>query len=1698
MELLSNYNKDTSFKFEKLKNVFLLICVLFFSVSCLAPSTSSTSNSIDSNDDSIDGGGGTGGSSPSPTPPSSPIVDGEQIQFVTSTGAKSTLFEIDQTSNAQIYLKGQQVNNYLQSFPSSVQCLVLEYPSNTEKAFLVLALLPRNEINFQQNTVERSFVFTTNDPLNQVFCQKSGIINQLAINNPSYDVAYRTEDVCPSCIQSQISNSKVDVYDISGVRNSSLSTSHLTLRLLNTFSSVPTVGGQCTQNSECATLGFQCCSLDKICVYDLDEKSGIDKTSAEWLNAYALTKDNPALRRQFPQFYHVCQSDPGTDVPDVVDDTKQTEDADYNRMVRKKDLYDCTTTTDNELAYCTVEYPNASSDNTTVYETGADDRNFTSVYSGTAQIQNHSIYEVSYGGRTLFKDGVYFSQDVKIGPNNNLLGNDNLSDKGIVELPTPTLTNSPNQTVRVKYQIDGSCEFVNDFVAKCSKYYVQGQNNQSIDDHFPASNVFKIPLYADLNKSITVTVEDAPRFQGTHWNLNATNPPNITFVGSTLQVYDAQKVKIDYFVDLNNDNVLQEKKVALEEIASMCGCKELNCKLTPKFEEQNGQSVIVDYTCLYPDTSDPAPLQQTILLSSKTVPVRFFDENGVSDSDPDYYSKTQEGAEFLYTNNDPLRPNNVDSYIGFNEVYGSLRGDPLGAKPAKEVRVDKGKVYDIFVESGSYSSCLNCGTDYYATIAKIFPQNFVHLGGGYEPVLGLTERKKATPYRSDDLLFGRACFLPVSMIAWSHRSDPNRQSQRLDRMGAQHFQFANGYQRDWYGFDYGSIIGSFDGVKWFSIGNQRRITSETNKLFIAVNSYFGDLTIESTYKVVVSEASTRPFSGSQVDNDLESDGAECQRYHLCETDSDCASNLGWDYTCQEIGGLKTDWPEFDSFANEIPDRTLNASLRSLFKQVQGGTKRCVYRGRGALCHGGLDSATANSTYHGETRTGLLSCSGNHYCQELYTGSASQKFNNKIARFAKSPRSQNLSSVVSESDLDTFGLSARIIGRPYSYFGGDSATPNVLSNLSSNKAQALCIPGRNPASATVLSSLTNTISNTQVGDTMNNLGMTTTEVSSTNPSYFSSCSVIDPDTKNYFFFDSNNITTALTDSRLSRISSNQSLSTNHLAKYEAVLQEDITVQVGGNDPIQSLLFGKNRCLKAPGATCFTDTECAPNNDIAKFVKRSPLNLTGIINNYETQFWSEELICSQADSPEDTDYDPSFNKCCRETSKTITIPTFKPSLMGTSDEFDNRSVPGVGISLDSETRYSRNAVVTDVVEDPLNELFGVTLSSTSADVCTGAGLAGCTDPSDLQKQWKTFHLHAQRTCCSGNWVRNFASENAGGGHTWSNVTNKIQRVKKENFTCYNWANELDGSFTDYTCAPDANGRPSDPDDPECEVRALAEDDYYPIINILGNLELAGIPQIRVPAADKGNYAGLACVSPTNVGAGLPPNFMPNVYNNVSSNAEFGESYNDGTGARDLLYYSNEDMNNYNPEFKKIFDPEKVTCCLPIGDVPQGTDASACCTGFIAQNGNSPRCALDDYSNLSVYFNRFVSSEAQGLDDSLFDDETGFIVDKNRPVGPNGEVYPDVDKVMELACEVNACASGVVITGMSVVPLRVPGFEGNNKIYPRFIDSNSNATPDEDTVAQYWDAGMRWNHHVYCAPPDMEADDRYYKVRRCNEDN
>jgi hypothetical protein len=1046
------------------------------------------------------------------------------------------------------------------------------------------------------------------------------------------------------------------------------------------------------------------------------------------------------------------------------------------------------------------------------------------------------------------------------------------------------------------------------------------------------------------------------------------------------------------------------------------------------------------FNCVYPQiTPSNVPLQQVVYVSSKSVPHRYFDEFGVNYDENRAQASGQEGNLFRYINNNDFRPNNLEENIGFNEIYGSFTNATNSARPAQMVKVVRGRTYDLYVDSGSFSTCLNCGSDYYSNLQKVFPGNFSSKGGGYTPDFVETRRfDNPGVYKADDLLFGRACFLPATMLPFSHFPHDDVYSQRNMRQALQHFYFANGYQRDWFGFDYGSMIGSFDGVKWFSIGNARRIKADSNKLFIAINAYFGDLTINSSYKVVVSEVTMGLNSGLQIDHDMKTQGAQCQQHHICDTDNDCIRNLGYEYSCEAVSGITSLWPSFDLNANEIPGSFNPRLITSLVGGTNAKPKRCVYRSRGAPCL--LDYEDTSESYTGNSLKGLHQCAPNYRCQPLGDEEA---FNNRISRFPRSPSAQNASSFVQNTigAGDTFGLSARVLGRPLNYFGPEEMDEDITEQMIELGIPGICVPGKSDQAQDLVEAHSLEPEELHADRT---LGIGITSIEEWSESMYSLC----PATNEQGHYLSKVDNYPLDHPVLKAHAASQNISSMTLAHEDF---ENLNIFNNLDDLITKKGLNYGSCLRAPGAACFTDLDCAPN----KFISDQVSKLTQFsLNEAEVNFWKEDLVCGQAQpkylplsTQMNPDYDLNKNKCCREIGKEITIysGTHEESEIYTNKIAGMDLDSGDEISINDEKRYSRVHTVYDKMRLE-SQTYPALIGPLAGEL-----LSQEMPLNSLLRQYNTFHLAASRTCCSSNWVRNFAQEN-GGGHHW--VEGKTQDIPKETFECISWFadNQINISGTNQIFQCSENNWNSQ----ECEIRNLSQNDERFYLNWVEKFELIGIPQIPIENKDY-----MHCLV-GNLQQAVPS--KPPLPNTIKANAP--TEIRDGNNQK---YYSAGNKNNFESNIKKIFSDNKVSCCLPAGQNVSGqTTDNECCTGKKFQN----RCCLEDYTDITLYLNRYISSEAAHLPDNQIDPVTGYI--KNPGT------------VMQIAQQKNICCSGKMAFGSAISSLMIPGVEFIPEArVNRFIYNNSLSDNNDETgnIGSIYDKGVRWNNHVYCVPSNFQ---------------
>jgi hypothetical protein len=1549
--------------------------------------------------------------------------------------------------NDSFMIKGNNLNLYLSQNTHTHLCLAVKTPNATNEA-LILSGKVRKITNFSTGKIEHYLQFQMFSNQNQTDCSNEGFTTAVQNLLAAENYAYAMSDVCSGCTNNVITPN-IHILKPDGTVPGNLSFSNLNFIISASSNTTVIPGGSsvlaCTSNSSCTAQSYDCCQAGQ-CVKDGQVKSSIDQNDADFLIVKALVSVTPALYSSFPQYYNICSTQiPTTPANNGIQGDSILE-SNY-QLETLFDLYQCTTPDSDGLSLCTSYHKDASknvdAEEGGIFEAAIADQNFS--FTGSIAEDTSTISEVKYAGMTLFKEGEIEADSNKLVINEDS-NNDDLETAQTVTLLAKKPNNAPNDILSIKYKANGTCERLSSTMARCTQKYIQGQMSDppKISDHEADNLVFNLPSYTNPERPVTVKVNGVNLAQGSStWSFDGDDGAKVEF---NRPVYPNQTVEITYFAqDELVESLTDSVFAAQTQLNKYCNCGDLKCQLQPVYvlNTSSGKNDLKSFNCVYPTSSTiSAPLQQVVYVNSKSVPHRFFDEFGVNYDRNRTSANIQEGAAFRYTNNDQNRPNNVEEYIGFNEIYGSFSGQTNAAMPAQVINVTKGKSYDLYVDTGSFSTCINCGSDYNNSLQKIFPNNFTSKGGGYTPDFVESSRfDNAGAYRADDLLFGRACFVPATMIAFSHVPNDDVAAQRVGRLNAQHMYFANGYQRDWYGFDYGSLLGSFDGVTWFSIGNQRRIQSNTNRLYLAINAYYGDLTTSSSFKVTVSEVTINSASGNQIDHDLETNGALCQQHHLCSTDNDCIKNLGYEYACSSVSGITTNWPMFDNNANEIPAVENKRLLASLVGGTNGQTKRCVYRGRGAPCL--LDPYDSSSAYAVATNPALYSCAPNFRCQALEADT--EAFNLKIARFGRSPSSQNTSTWLADliGKSDTVGLAARVLGRPLNYFGSEALPEESIEHFNSLGVQGICVPGKAHGESDYASVNAATPSEAQA-DKILNSGITNPEENS--PSMYALCPVTD-DIGNYL---KNTQNYPLDDETVAAYAPSQNISSQVLAHSDF---ESLTIFNDLSEQITKKGINQNSCLRAPGASCFTDLDCAPS----KFISDQVSKLTTFsLNQAEANFWKEELICGQAKSkylPLSTQMNPAYdvndNKCCREVGKDITIYSgthedtayFADRIAGQDNDQDDSPIP-----LNDERRYSRVHTVYDRLKLQPEKYSPLIAPKANPDTQLGI--------ESILGQYNTFHLAASRTCCSSNWVRNFADEN-GGGHHW--VEGKTQRIQKQAFKCISWFADTGTSFAGPGVRFECNE--NNWNTPECEIRNLTNDQQNTYLKWIEKFELIGIPQIPIETNQD-----VYCL-----------------VNDIQSDISADKTPLPGTIKKDVAteitdgskeYYSAGDMSNFDTgttKIKKIFSDNKVSCCLPTGsNVDSTTTDEMCCTGKVF----SGRCCLEDYTDVTLYLNRYVSSEAAHLPDSQFELTTGYM---KSPAA-----------VKQLAVQKNICCSGKMAYGQAINSLMIPGVENiqearvNRFTYADNLTDNNNETGN---IGEIYNKGVRWNNHLYCVPSSFQ---------------
>lgn len=812
-------------------------------------------------------------------------------------------------------------------------------------------------------------------------------------------------------------------------------------------------------------------------------------------------------------------------------------------------------------------------------------------------------------------------------------------------------------------------------------------------------------------------------------------------------------------------------------------CPDLTLKAIFKTSTDTTESNIKEIQCFAPEENPTTSDQKLeIEVSSRSAPHRFFkasNGNSVDNiSNITGSNETQEGLEFSYQDfADKTIPQN--NTFNMNAILGQMSLELNQALPAKAVNISQSKTYVIMATSGSYVPCVLCSSDFWNPATYPFIKSV--MGKGIQSVGYKTNRtdnnQNYTGANYGDTNFGRSCWVPPTMIPFSHKQYTTTPEQRLSRLQTQAVFYANGYKKDWYGFNQGALIGSFDGVRWFAVGTGRRVTATSNKLFLAINAPFADLSSNSTFNVSITEDNNSTIVANSdynpslsLTHPQQNDAATCQANHQCSTDSDCITRLGWEYSCLDISTYKSVIPKFDIDGNEIANSQVNnATFTSpdqiLASYVSGETsKRCVYRGAGSLCKMRFDlNLNSNSQK-------AFTCAPNFYCASL----SSLSFNSGIVRTPTEVENAQVQ----------YGQDANVLGRPIRYAGAIDGIPQaVIDNIKESAKQnsenndadfGICRPGKRL-------NLNNYLQQHQSKDNALRTDyisqISSCDSSATGDARVKTCPILGTDSTDDATY--NNYIFSVTDP----------------ANYDAYHQQNACGKETQNasfisafneiesDPLSSLAsifeptLARDACTRRAGAICHTNLDCSPNNLHEENVDLSALTFYG--NTLaEQKYWSESLVCGQAtpkpvkSSTNYSSYDLTKNRCCREVGKTITMYTEGNSTLIPGYETENMSLEVNRLTKDDPTadgRYSRYTIVAPLgikTTTPYNEIPKVE-----------------TNITPKQYQWRTINETGKKTCCGGGWVRKFSS----GSNNWALSSSKLS-INYTNFRCLNYDSKL----------------------------------------------------------------------------------------------------------------------------------------------------------------------------------------------------------------------------------------------------------------------------------------------------------------------
>ena len=767
-------------------------------------------------------------------------------------------------------------------------------------------------------------------------------------------------------------------------------------------------------------------------------------------------------------------------------------------------------------------------------------------------------------------------------------------------------------------------------------------------------------------------------------------------------------------------------------------------------------------------------------VSSKTIPLLFFNEDGLRiDFDHNGNQIPRAGVP---------KKNYSQEQSSITNIFGGLTN---GAIPPRKIDVTIGRTYNIYVNSPSqdYKPCALCfeeneisrkniNTDWevWNSSFSAFPSGKNAKGAQATGFITSRFERNNNDNTSlgnyEDTIFGRACFVPPTMLPFSHTTNSDMPSQRQNRQNVQAILFANGYQKDWFGFNLGALIGSFDGISWFAIGSGTSIRASSDTLFIAFNNPFGDYASEHIYEILISEKKSSQQQSLRIPivnydenlerNDLEQQQAGiCGRYHSCDTDRDCIAKLGHQYKCLATSTIQTLWPEFSTQGKE-DNRNNSNLLKNLLPNLPLNQNRCVYRGAGAICAQFDDKNLYITNRH-------LTCSANFHCAPL----GSKSFNDNIVRSLNE---------IADDNTNRFGHLNAVLGRPQKYYNAKEGLQdniqtallkNIMANISDNTITitstgtpegtttaiaGLCRPGINSSTTTKAHLLQNNPPGpNDYPDFLSQVGvcLSTTPTNATGRrdgrrDDVRTCPVLDGD---------GNLVekTGLNDNDIKELAFEQFVCSGYENSNPNFGDLFDDFYLNGVDNIylniSSPKIPSNICLKQAGTPCHTDLECYPSRLHAE---NSEIFDGPDIDNFTRDYFEEYLVCGQSSQTPSryqfrdssviksiyNNHSLKTNRCCRLQGNDISVYS-KTAI----NNITTRNYPRFQILKDQEPLSA---------EDNAVKLVGT--------------------PSSAPNEWRKLNTINQKTCCGGTWIRKFNNDT----NAWPIVSSYPYQI----FKCLNY--------------------------------------------------------------------------------------------------------------------------------------------------------------------------------------------------------------------------------------------------------------------------------------------------------------------------